>query len=173
MSFTFIGGVWVAHNYMTRFVKATDRGLIRINLLLLLFVSFLPFTTAIAATHLFPSFLPFADHAVTRTDLAAERVAVVIFGLNLTLAALMLYVMIRHAGRTPGLAADDTAQAELRGFARERKTAVLLQASAAVVGLLLLVIGVIFYLAVSMIYLIEPFREVDIHAPHTAPPEKP
>jgi uncharacterized membrane protein len=92
--------VWIAHNYMTRFVKATDRGLIRLNLLLLLFVSFLPFTTAIASTHLFPSFLPFADHAVTRTDLAAERAAVVIFGLNLTLAALMLYVMIRHAGRT-------------------------------------------------------------------------
>jgi uncharacterized membrane protein len=165
VSFTFIAGVWIAHNYMTRFVKATDRGLIRLNLLLLLFVSFLPFTTAIAATHLFPSFLPFADHAVTRADLAAERAAVVIFGLNLTLAALMLYVMIRHAGRTPGLAADDTAQLELRGFARERKTAVLLQASAAVVGLLLPVIAVIFYLAVSMIYLIEPFREVDIHAP--------
>jgi hypothetical protein len=42
----------------------------------------------------------------------------------------MLDVMIRHAGRTPGLAADDTAQVELRSFARERKTAVLLQASA-------------------------------------------
>jgi hypothetical protein len=102
---------------------------------------------------------PFTDHAVTRTNLAAERVAVVIFGLNLTLAALMLYVMIRHAGRTPGLAADGTAQVELRGFAGERKTAVLLQASAAVVGLLLPVIAVIFYLAVSLIYLIEPFRE--------------
>jgi uncharacterized membrane protein len=58
VSFTFIGGVWIAHNYMTRFVKATDRGLIRLNLLLLLFVSFLPFATAIAATHLFLSFLP-------------------------------------------------------------------------------------------------------------------
>jgi hypothetical protein len=116
VSFTFIGGVWIAHNYMTRFVKATDRGLIRLNLLLLLFVSFLPFTTAIAATHLFPSVLPFADHAVTRPDLAAERVAVVIFGLNLTLAALMLYVMIRHAGRTPGLAADDTAQLGTAGL---------------------------------------------------------
>jgi uncharacterized membrane protein len=44
--------VWIAHNYMTRFVKATDRGLIRLNLLLLLFVSFLPFTTAIAAQRL-------------------------------------------------------------------------------------------------------------------------
>jgi|HubBroStandDraft_4_1064222.scaffolds.fasta_scaffold116369_2 hypothetical protein len=39
----------------------------------------------------------------------------------------MLHVMIRHAGHTPGLAADDTAQVELRSFARERKTAVLLQ----------------------------------------------
>jgi hypothetical protein len=48
----------------------------------------------------------------------------------------MLHVMIRHAGHTPGLAADDTAQVELRSFARERKTALLLQASAAVGGLL-------------------------------------
>jgi hypothetical protein len=30
-----------------------------------------------------------------------------------------------------------------------------------------------FYLAVSMIYLIVPFREVDIQAPRTAPPGKP
>ena len=36
-----------------------------------------------------------------------------------------------------------------------------------------LLIAVIFYLAVSMIYLIEPFREVDIHAPRAAPREKP
>jgi hypothetical protein len=78
-------GVWIAHNYVTRFVMATGRGLIRLNLTL----------------------------------------------------ALMLYVMIGYAGRTPGLAADDTASAELRGFARERKTAVLRQASAAVAGLLL------------------------------------
>jgi len=98
---------------------------------------------------------------------------VVIFGLNLILAALMPYVMIGHAGRTLSLAADDTAQVELRGFAGERKTAVLLQASAAVVGLLLPVMAVIFYLAISMIYLIGPFREVDIHAPRAALPGKP
>jgi hypothetical protein len=47
--------------------------------------------------------------------MTGSRVAVLIFGLNLALAALMLYVMIRHAGRTPGLAADDTAQVELWG----------------------------------------------------------
>jgi hypothetical protein len=61
---------------------------------------------------------------------------------------------------------------ELRSFARERKTAVLLQASA-VGGLLLPVISIIFYLAVSMVYLIEPFREVDTHVPRAAPSGKP
>ena len=77
----------------------------------------------------------------------------------------------RPRARRP--AANDTAQLVLRGFASERKTEVLLQASAAVVGILLPVIAVIFYLAVSVICLIEPFREVDIHAPRAAPPGKP
>ena len=97
----------------------------------------------------------------------------VIFGLNLTLAALMPYVMIRHAGRTPALAADGAAQEETAGFAGERKTAVLLQVSAAAVDAFLPMIAVVFYPAVSVAYLIEPFREVDIHAPPAAPPAKP
>src|SRR5215467_9584539 len=98
VSFAFIGGVWIAHSNMTRFLKAADPDLMRLNLSLLLFVSFLPFTTAIAATHLFASNLVFQDLTGFST---AERVAVVVFGLNLTLAALMLFLMLRHAGRTP------------------------------------------------------------------------
>ncbi len=63
--------------------------------MLLLFVSFLPFTTAIAATHLFASNLSF--HEITVSS-STERVAAVVFGLNLTLAALIVYLMLRHAG---------------------------------------------------------------------------
>src|SRR5215831_8454941 len=58
VSFTFIGGVWIAHSNMTRFIKAVDPTLMRLNLTLLLFVSFLPCTTAIVATHLFATVLP-------------------------------------------------------------------------------------------------------------------
>jgi hypothetical protein len=43
--------------------------------------------------------------------------------------------------------------------------------STAAVGAFLPVIAVIFYLPVSVAYLIEPFREVDIRA-HAAPPAK-
>lgn len=70
--------------HLDRFIKAADPDLLRLNLMLLLFVSFLPFTTAIAATHLFASNVSF--HEVTVLS-SAERVAVVVFGLNLTLAA--------------------------------------------------------------------------------------
>src|SRR5215472_10304147 len=157
VSFAFIGGVWVAHSNMTRFLKAADPDLMRLNLILLLFVSFLPFTTAVAATHLFASNLSFHDLTVATT---AERVAVVLFGLDLTLAALMLYLMLRHAGRTPDVAADDLAKEELQAFATQRRAAVLLQASATVVGVFLSLLAVVFYLALAIFYVIDPVRLV-------------
>lgn len=159
VSFAFIGGVWIAHSNLTRFIKAADPDLMRLNLILLLFVSFLPFTTAIAATHLFESNLTL--HEIT-VSTSTERVAAVVFGLNLTLAALMVYLMLRHAGRTPGLAADDIAEGELQAFAKERRSAVLLQASATVVGAFLPLTAVIFYLALSIFFIIDPFRHMRV-----------
>jgi uncharacterized membrane protein len=155
VSFAFIGGVWIAHSNMTRFLKAADPDLMRLNLVLLLFVSFLPFTTAIAATHLFASNLSFHGLTVSST---AERVAVVLFGLNLTLAALMLYLMLRHAGRAPDVAADDLAEEELQAFAQQRRSAVLLQAAATIVGVFLPLLAVVFYLALAIFYVIDPIR---------------
>jgi uncharacterized membrane protein len=155
VSFAFIGGVWIAHSNMTRFLKAADPDLMRLNLILLLFVSFLPFTTAIAATHLFASNLSF--HQLTVSS-SGERAAVVIFGLNLTLAALMLYLMLRHAGRAPDVAADDLAEEELQAFATQRRSAALLQASATIVGVFLPLLAVVFYLALAIFYVIDPIR---------------
>jgi uncharacterized membrane protein len=160
VSFTFIGGVWIAHSNMTRFIKAADARLMRLNLTLLLSVSILPFTTAIAATHLFAAYLSLDTHT-TGAGLS-ERVAAVLFGLNLTLAALMVYLVIRHAARTPGLAAGDVAEAELQIFARERRAAVLLQAGATIMGVFLPLTAVIFYLAVSVLTVVEPLRHIHI-----------
>ena len=155
VSFAFIGGVWIAHSTMTRFLKATDSDLMRFNLVLLLFVSFLPYTTAIVSTHLFASNLSF--HEVTVSS-SAERVSAVLFGLNLTLAALMLFLMLRHAGRTPQVAADDLAEEELQAFAQQRRSAVLLQASATVAGGFVSLLAVVFYLALAIFYVIDPIR---------------
>ncbi len=109
-----------------------------------------------------PAQTPFTHHTVTHAGLTAERVAVVLFGLNLTLAALMVYLVIRHASRTPGLAADDMAEEELQAFARERRAAALLQASATIVGVFLPATAVVFYLAVSVLYIVEPLWHIRI-----------
>jgi uncharacterized membrane protein len=171
VSFTFIGGVWIAHSNMTRFIKVADPALMRLNLTLLLFVSFLPFTTAIVATHLFATFLPVSHLTIFHVGTPAERVAVVLFGLNLTLAALMIYRVIRYAARTPGIAADDVAEEELQAFAGERRTAALSQAGATVVGAFLPVIAVIFYLAVSVVFIVEPLQRIRVRARRATKPE--
>ncbi len=141
VSFAFIGGSWIAHSNTTRFIKAADDVLMRLNLLLLLFVSFLPFTTSLMATHLNDS---------------GERLAVVIFGINLTLAALLVSVLVGYAGWSPGLAADDVAEEELQAFERERRYAVALQGMATVVAVFLPVVAVIVFLVVSVLLLVEP-----------------
>jgi uncharacterized membrane protein len=168
VSFAFIGGVWVAHSNMTRFIKAADATLMRLNLTLLLSVSTLPFTTGIAATHLFASFLAFDDHAAGPG--LAERVAIVAFGANLTLAALMVFLVIRHAARTPGVAADGLAGEELQVFARERRAEVLLQGGATVLGVFLPVTAVIFYLAVSVLSVVEPLQHIRLRRQRASRP---
>jgi uncharacterized membrane protein len=55
-SFMLVGLYWVAHHHMMHFVTGTDRTLLWLNLLLLLFVVFIPFTAAqLSASHEDPS----------------------------------------------------------------------------------------------------------------------
>lgn len=140
VSFAFIGGVWMSHTTLTRFLKAADQVLLGLNLGLLLLVSFLPFTTSLMASHL-------GD--------ASERLAVVAFGLNLTLASLMLTIVFRYAARTEGLA-DRAADRELAAFARQRRASVLVQGAATLLGLFLPSLAVVVYLAVSVLVLAAP-----------------
>ncbi|MEE4276051.1 MAG: TMEM175 family protein [Thermoleophilia bacterium] len=145
VSFAFIGGAWIAHSNMTRFVKAADAVLMRLNLVLLLLVSFLPFTTSLLANHL---------------DDSGSHVAVVIFGINLTLASLMVNVLTGYAARREGLATDDHAEEELAAFEKERRGAFILQAVATLFGLVLPVVAVVLYLAVSILILADPLVRV-------------
>jgi hypothetical protein len=74
----------------------------------------------------------------------------------------MVYFMLRHVGRTPGLAADDIAEEELQAFAWERRSAV--QAGATAVGVFLPLTAVVFYLALSIFFIVDPFRHMRVQA---------
>ena len=71
-SFSTIGAAWLGHNAITEYLDRADAAFVRLNLLLLLVVSFLPFPTRLVAEYI-------------RQD-KAERVAVTFYGIVLVLA---------------------------------------------------------------------------------------
>ena len=72
VSFSTVGALWLGHNAITDYLDRADSALLRLNLLLLFFVSFLPFPTRLLSEYV-------------RTD-RAERVAVTFYGLTLLVA---------------------------------------------------------------------------------------
>jgi TMEM175 potassium channel family protein len=87
-SFLTIGGVWLVHHAIVRRMRYADTWFVRVNLLLLLAVSFLPFPTKLVA------------EAIASTS--AERVAVLFYGATLfvisaIVAAMGRYVAAREA----------------------------------------------------------------------------
>lgn len=142
VSFAFVGGSWVAHSNVTALLSSTDGLFSRLNLLFLLSVSFLPFTTSLMATH--------------STD-DGQRIAVVAFGLNLTLGALMVNALIAYAGR--GLA-DESSRSQLSALGKERLFVAALLALSTVAAAVIPKIAALLYLAASLLILVTPLHMV-------------
>lgn len=79
LSFFMIGVFWVGHHIAFNYVRRTDRTLIWINNVFLLFVGLLPLSTSLLGRHVF------------------ERVTLVSYGLNLLAVQFMLYASFRYA----------------------------------------------------------------------------
>jgi len=145
VSFLTIGGAWVAHNSLTDRLDRVDPIFLRLNLLFLLAVSFLPFPTRLVAEAL-----------ERNTDW--QRVAVTVFGLTilvvrLTFALLVSYTRREHLRQ---VRADDPDLREAR-----KKTGIVLvgYGVAIVVGLLAPPVAIAFYFALA-VFLVVPFRAV-------------
>ena len=95
-SFLTVGGVWLAHHGLFSRLQAIDPVLMRLNLLLLMAVSFLPFPTALMAEAL-------------QGSESAERAAVVVYGATRSLIEVLGAAAWRYAASRPGLLADHTA----------------------------------------------------------------
>ena len=89
-SFLTIGIIWLNHHAFFERLRATDRALQWANLALLLFVSFLPFPTAVLAAHV-------GDPGLN------GRVAAALYGLAGTLMTLPWVFLWRHLARAPHL----------------------------------------------------------------------
>ena len=142
ISFTTIGAIWVGHTAITHYLHAVDAGLLRLNLLLLLVVAFIPFPTGLLAENI--------------EEPANERVAATIYGGTLLAASVVLSAVWRYA-LSAGLIDPESRRAELRYLTQR-----LAPGLAAYVGLIVLgwfqpLIAVIGYMLLAFFLLI-PLR---------------
>jgi uncharacterized membrane protein len=141
-SFLTIGVFWLQHSAVTNSLRAADSVLYRLNLLVLLLASFLPFPTKLVGE--------FVD------DRDAERIAVVFYGLSLLALDLALTIFIRYAAEQRPLIRDEVTEERIDS-ALLRQPSYAFYGGACAIGFLLPTVGVGLYLAIAL-YLGVPGR---------------
>jgi len=144
VSFLTIGVAWIGHTALTDELDHVDPVFLRLNLLLLLVVVFLPFPTSLVTE-------AFGDRD-------AERVAATVYGITM-LAIRLLGIALDHYADREGLYSDREPDVELTGGRRKDLSGVVLYVLAILVGLAFPGIAVTTYFAITL-YLVIPFREI-------------
>ena len=144
VSFATIGNAWLNHSVITEYLERADAILLRLNLLLLFFVSVLPYPTHMLAEYI---------HSEN-----AERVAVTIYGLNL-LAISGFTSLIWHYAVSERLVRQDNKEEEVRAISRKLDPSLVSYAVAIGIGLLWPTAAVVLYLVIAL-FVIIPFRAV-------------
>ena len=92
-SFLTIGGIWMSHHGLFSRLRFVDRTVMRLNLVLLMVVAFLPFPTRLAAQGVHQE--------------SAERAAVIFYGAVLLVISVILRALWRYAAAHPDLLQPD------------------------------------------------------------------
>ena len=141
VSFATVGAIWLGHSLITEYLERTDGTLMRLNLLLLLLVSFLPFPTRLLAQYI-------------GVD-SAEKVAATIYGLTLLCTAGLLLVLWRYALHEH-LVVPDADDTELSILTQRLTPGLGGYVLLLVLGLVVPVVAVIGYFLLALFYIM-PF----------------
>ena len=143
VSFLTIGGAWLLHTALTDQLARVDQLFLRLNLLLLLVVVFLPFPTGLAADHLH--------------NTAGERVYITLYGLALLAIRLLGSALDAYARHEHLYSAKGEGE-ELHSTQRKFLPVVIGYVIAIPIGLALPVAAVALYFGIA-VYVVVPFRE--------------
>ena len=143
VSFLTIGGAWLAHTALTDRLVRADAILLRLNLLVLLGVGFLPFPTRLVAEALH--------------DVNGERVFVTMYGLTLLAIRIFGFALDEYARREHLYNSTEGEEPEQSG--RSNLAVLVVYVLAILIGLVVPTVAVAFYFGIA-IYLVVPFREI-------------
>jgi uncharacterized membrane protein len=145
-SFLTIGVTWLHHHLIFRRTAWLDSMVMRLNMLLLMLVAFLPFPTMLMA------------RALDKTD-DAERVAVVFYGILLLAIAVTMVVIWSQAARR-GLLEPNLSDAEVRAITRLTGPVVVYNVAVLGVSIFAPKAAVFGYLLIALVALFRPHGEI-------------
>jgi uncharacterized membrane protein len=138
VSFATVGAVWFGHTVITQYLHYADSVLVRLNLLLLLVISFLPFPTKLLGEFIHEG---------------PERVAAIVYGINLLLALVMVSVVWRYAVHAQ-LVQPDLADEDVKTLTKRLTPTLGFYVVLILVGLFLPLVAVFGYLAIAVFILV-------------------
>jgi uncharacterized membrane protein len=136
-SFITVGGIWLAHHALFRRLEYANVSVMRINLLLLMAIAFLPFPTKLMA------------EALGNDN--AERSAVLFYGAALLVISLLVAALWAAVARDRTLLKAEVSSAEVDRIGRLVAPNLGFYVAAGVVALLAPTVAVLGYLAIAMI----------------------
>jgi uncharacterized membrane protein len=163
ISFAFVGSVWISHSSVTALMKQETPHSYRLTLLMLFFVSLIPFTTKLMSFYLsHPPTIPYGldlpsllvtVNVVARSALTTP---VTIYGLDLLAASVTLNGIMKSALRTPNMLVNESAENELNALQRRQQLGAVIITGTLICGLFLPIIAVTGYIIVSILFFITP-----------------
>jgi uncharacterized membrane protein len=144
VSFLTIGSAWISHSGLTDRLERIDPIFLRINLLILFTIAFLPFPTRLVSQAL--------------QDTAGEQVAVTLYGLTL-LAIRILGSTLDAYCRREHLYTEQVHSDELQRSRRKLLPALIAYVIAILLGLVVPDAAVALYFGIA-VYLVVPFRDI-------------
>jgi uncharacterized membrane protein len=141
VSFSTIGAVWISHTVITEYLHRANSVVIRLNLLLLLVVAFLPFPTRLLGEYI--------------GEYEPERVATTVYGVNLLLASALVSIIWRYSVHEK-LVRPDADDEDVRSLTRRLTPSFAGYVVMIATGLFVPTIAVLGYLLIA-VYIIVPF----------------
>jgi uncharacterized membrane protein len=141
ISFVFIGGFWMTHASITRLTEHEDQITFRLTLVMLFFVSLIPFTTSLMATHLTG---------------AGSQLSVLLYGLDLLVASFMLNTIMRYLARRPELLIDGLAEEDFHDMERRRRYGIIFNGVGVLLALIFPPVAIAIYVFVAFFFFIQP-----------------
>jgi uncharacterized membrane protein len=141
ISFVFIGGFWMTHASITRLTELEDQVTFRMTLITLFFISLIPFSTSLMATHLTGP---------------GSRLSVSIYGLDLLVASIMLSAIMRYLAHRPDLLVDGLAEEDFNDMERKRRFGIIFNGIGVLLALLFPPLAVAVYIGVAIFFFVQP-----------------